>query len=99
MIKKLFGGVFLVITLIFSLATIVFGFGSKDNDLREYTHQIASKPGGYLGGHDTIVNEAALLKKDVHGNDADSGDLFKKWVNDALKNFRQERTMRIPRIS
>ena len=98
MIKKFFRGVFLVITLICSLTTMVFGFGSdanKDlttsdpNDLRGYTRENAAKPvnqGGYYGGHDTIVNEGMLLKKEVHKDDSK----FQKWANDksVLTYFR-----------
>ncbi|MEW6110251.1 MAG: hypothetical protein AB1632_13960, partial [Nitrospirota bacterium] len=65
----------------------------KDNRQRAYNRENASKPvnkdnlleGGYFGGHDTITSEAALLKKDVHGNDQD----FKNWIDEeALPSLR-----------
>ena len=97
MIKKI-NTIILSLILIISLASSAWCFESNanrvnpsdnnDKRLRQYTRENAAKPldqGGYYGGHDTIMGEAALLKKEVHGNNQD----FKTWLDEqALPNLR-----------
>ena len=98
MLKKITTIVLSLFILLF-LTSSVWGFESnanklnpsneKDTRLREYTPENAAKPlgqGGYHGGHDTIMNEAAILKKGVHSG-ADKGK-FEEFIDKALPNLR-----------